>query len=321
MIRTGYPPTDHAMLVRGFAVILHEAEYLDLITRHTALIQGDYGTYLADLHRRMSAAHRSGKRVLIGPFLTDQYESYAEAIGESPCSDQALRAYDDFVARIGAHTRVWNGEPIGHVVADLREATDTSADQAALLPLLRQAASRHTDPQRAAGEALTTATGIFAPLLKRTKPGHHTLTCAIQFPRELISYVLPVVRAKDLVAFPDGGPEQLLCVALATAQLANYPAVLILRSRNLTTHAEPTQESHDTNDHPDPLVIRAWRLAAGRAIPLSAAQAFDLVRTDPVSGQPRPPEPDARYEDAFALTDQPPQPDAHAAIPDASRPS
>lgn len=306
MSRTGYPSTDHAVLVCGFAVILHEAEYLDLITRHTALSQGDYGTYLADLHHRMSAARHAGKRVLVGPFLTDQYESYAEAIGESACNAQALRAYDDFVARTGLHTRTWNGEPIGHVVAALREATDTSADQARLLPLLKQAADRHTDPQHAVSEALDTATEIIAPLLKRTELGHHTLTCVIQFPRELATYVLPVVRTRDLVAFPDGGPEQLLCAALATTQLADHPATLILRSRNLTMHARSNQEPNVAGNHPDPLTIRAWRLATGRAIPLTAAQAFGLVCTDPVSGQPLPPEPGAQYEDAFALTDQPP---------------
>lgn len=101
----------------------------------TSLSQGDYGTYLVGFHHRMTAAHRVGKRVLVGPFLTDQYESDAEAIGKSACSNQALRAYDDFVARIGPHTRMWNGEPISHVVTGLREGTDISADLTALLPL------------------------------------------------------------------------------------------------------------------------------------------------------------------------------------------
>lgn len=58
---------------------------------------------------------------------------------------------------------------------------------------------------------------VFASILKHANLGHHTLTCAIQFPRELISYVPPVVRTRDLVAFPGGGPKRLLCVALVAA--------------------------------------------------------------------------------------------------------
>lgn len=309
MRTTGNPSADHAARVRGFAVILHEPEYHDLIARHNALSQRDYATYLADLYSRMSAARAADIQVLIGPFLTDQYESYAEAIGAPASSARALRAYDDFVARVGPHTRAWTGEPISRVVSDLREATDTSADQAKLLPLLKQAADLHPDPQRAAGEALETATELFAPLLKHTKPGHHTLTCTVQLPREHISYALPVVRTQDIVAFPDGGPEQLLFVAVATAHLADRPATLILRSRHLTAHAKASQEPNQQDrprQHPDQFTVRAWRLKAGRAIPLTATQTFDLACTDLISGERIPPEPGAQYADAFTLTAQPP---------------
>lgn len=37
MSNAGDPTADDAVLARGFAVILHKAEYLDLITRHTTL--------------------------------------------------------------------------------------------------------------------------------------------------------------------------------------------------------------------------------------------------------------------------------------------
>jgi hypothetical protein len=316
MRTTGYPQTDHAARVRGFAAILHEDEYLDLIARHEALNQGDYSTYLAGLHSRMTAAKQAQKQVLIGPFLTDQYESYAEAIGEPATSKHALRAYDDFVARVGPYTRTWTGEPITHVISDLREATDTTADQAKLLPLLKQSADQHPDPQRAAADALSTAAELVAPLLKHTEPGHHTLTCIVQLPRQTVRYALPVVRAGDIVAFPDGGPEQLLCAALATAHLADQPATLLLRSHPLTVHAKTshptrsstpaqpvTSRSHTT--HPDPASIRAWRLTAGRAIPLTAAQAFALAHTNPTVSQSAPPEPGAQYIDAFPLASDP----------------
>lgn len=306
MQRTEYPPTDHAVLICGFAVILHASEYLDLITRHAALNHGDYGTYLVDLHDRMSAARRAGKQVLIGPFLTDQYESYAEAIGESAESTRTMRTYGNFAARVGLHTQVWAGEPISRVVVNLREATDTRADQAAILPLLKRAADLHPDPQHAAQEALGTAAEIVSPLLEGTEPGHHTLTCTLRLREDRVSYVLQIVRTTELIAFPDGGPEQLLCATIATAQLAGRPATLILRSRRLAAQPEDGREPNGSPDHPDPLTIRAWGLSAGCAIPLTAPQAFDVACTDPVSGHHIPPEPGAEYADAFALTNQPP---------------
>ena len=54
------------------------------------------------------------------------------------------------------------------------------------------------------------------------------------------------------------------------------------------------------------VTVRAWRLAAGRALPLTAAQAFALVCTDPITGEPIPPEPGARYADAFPIERPPP---------------
>lgn len=311
MRRTGYPPTDHAVRVCGFAVILHESDYLDLIARHNVLNQGEYSSYLADLYCRMNAARQADKQVLIGPFLTDQYESYAEAIGEPAASTRALRSYDDFVARVGPYTQTWNGESISSVVAVLREATDTQADQARLLPLLKDAADLHQDPHRSADEALTTAAHVFVQLLKRTEPGHHTLTCTVQLPHEHISYALPVMRASDVVAFPDGGPEQLLCAALATAQLAHRPATLTLHSHEIPAqdHHPPGLPLHCLDPAiPDPPTIRAWRLTAGRAIPLTASQAFDLTRTAPATHHRiLHTEPTAQYADAFPLgDDQPP---------------
>ena len=315
MYDASHPQVGHTVPVRGFAVILHESDYLDLIARHTALDQSDYSTYLADLYCRMVAARQANKQVLIGPFLTDQSESYAEAIGEPAASARALRAYDDFVARVGPHTQIWAGEPISQVVTHLREATDIRADQARLLPLLKHAADLHSDPQRAADEALTTSAQLVALLLKRTTQGHHTLTCAIQLPHEHVSYALEVVRTKDVVAFPDGGPEQLLCAALATAHLADHPATLTLHSHPLAPHSSAIQEATTqpqeplTPPHrPDPATIRAWRLIAGSATPLTASQASDLARTTPTISRPAAtqPEPSAQYADAFPVTTQPP---------------
>ncbi|MBS2964262.1 hypothetical protein KGA66_14475 [Actinocrinis puniceicyclus] len=107
---------------RGFAIVLDESEYLELIPRQGELTEPEYGAYLAAIQRRMSAARRGGARVLVGPFRADQHVSYAERIGAQPFGTIALRAFDDYVVRTYPGARQWGGEPIGRVVADLRAA-------------------------------------------------------------------------------------------------------------------------------------------------------------------------------------------------------
>lgn len=313
---TSYPSeAERVVHTRGFAILVHQSDYLDLITRHPELHQGNYGTYLADIHDQMKAARQIGHQVLVGPFLPDQYESYAEAIGEPAGLRHTVRSYDDFVARLGPHTRLWEGEPMGRLVALLRASTDNRANQAKLLPLLKQAAELHSQPELALDRALDTAAAVVSPLLRRAEPGHHTLTCDVQMAEDLIDYVLPVVRTKELVAFPDDGSERLLWAAMAIAQLAARSATLVLRTRPLvqeqagraaTTGAATAQASARSPDRwttgrrSAPLLVRMWRLDAGQAVALTAGQAFAIACIDPRDGQIVPPEPCAEYVDAFA---------------------
>jgi hypothetical protein len=293
----GHRPTTGFGRIVGFAVVLYEPDYRDLIARRKSFSRGDYDTYLADLYRRMSMAVRNGRQVLVGPFLTDQYESFADAIGASPDGVHALRAYNDFVARVGPHTQSWTGEPMNEVIGDLRAATDTSAAEARILPLLRQAAELHREPERASARALDAATAVFTPLLEQAGDGRHTLTCTVALPRERLSYSLPFVRTADLIAFPDDGPEELLWAVLAIAHLAGRSATLLLRGRRLAGHTRDLPTDRRT---PEPVTLRAWRLTAGRAEPLTDAQVFALTCTSP-SGDPVPPECGARYLSAYPL--------------------
>jgi hypothetical protein len=108
--------------VRGFAVLLHEHDFRELVSLHRAMRRLDYTAYLDVLWRRMALARQAGRRVLVGPFLIDQHISYADRIGALPFSPFAMRAFDGFVAQTSAHTREWRGEPIDRVMAGLRAA-------------------------------------------------------------------------------------------------------------------------------------------------------------------------------------------------------
>ncbi len=55
----------------------------------------------------------------------------------------------------------------------------------------------------------------------------------------------------------------------------------------------------------EPEEVRGWRLRAGRAQPLTAAEVFDAYCTDPVTGEPVAPEPGVEYRAGTPLDDDP----------------
>lgn len=112
---------DRKAPARGFAVILHESDFLDVRFR-SALHRLDYHAYLIGLWQRMALARRAGMRVLIGPFLIDQHISFADRLDLAPFGTLALRKFDDFVTRTCPHTRDWRGEPPDFALPDLRAA-------------------------------------------------------------------------------------------------------------------------------------------------------------------------------------------------------
>lgn len=111
--------------VRGFAVLLHETDFRELILFCQSMQRLDYRAYLALLWRRMTLIRQAGLRVLGSPFLIDQHISYADRIGTPPFSPLALRAFDSFVTRTCPEAREWRGEPIEHFISALRAAEGT----------------------------------------------------------------------------------------------------------------------------------------------------------------------------------------------------
>ena len=113
--------------VRGFAIILHEHDFRELIFLQRAMRHLDYIEYLSILWRRMALVRQAGQRVLVSPFLIDQHISYADGIGALPFSPFAMRAFDAFVTRTSPQTREWRGEPAAHFIANLRAAESMTA--------------------------------------------------------------------------------------------------------------------------------------------------------------------------------------------------
>jgi hypothetical protein len=116
----------------GFAVILTEEEYYNLAARHAIFKHRGYPHYLASVAERIAAAHRTGRHVLVGPLLPDQYEGFADMLGLAPDTLQAVQAYNDFVARLGPYTVRWIGQPLPRLLASWRTGISGSADTSAV---------------------------------------------------------------------------------------------------------------------------------------------------------------------------------------------
>lgn len=112
---------------RGFAVVLHEADFRELIFFYRAVQHLDYAAYLAILWQRIALVRQAGSRVLVGPFRIDQHISYADRIGAPPFSPLALRAFDSFVTQTCPETREWRGEPMDRFISGLRAVEGTAA--------------------------------------------------------------------------------------------------------------------------------------------------------------------------------------------------
>jgi hypothetical protein len=282
----------------AFAVILTEAEYDDLATRHTLFRHKGYPQYLAATRARMAAAQRSGRRVLVGPLLPDQYEGFADMLGIPPGTPQALRAYNDFIARVGPHTVRWTGEPLDHLLTAWRDNTDPADAQDRILPLLRRAANRHPDPHQAAAGAIDTAMTLFTALVERAGDGRHLITCTCTAPPPAddddddLVYRLPFTRNGPMISFPDNGPEYLLWAMFAITQLTERAVEIRLRSTAAPTAAAPSDET---------TIIRGWRLTGTTAAPLTQADLLAAASADSQHGRPTGPEHDARYQEAYPL--------------------
>ncbi|HWG28693.1 hypothetical protein [Actinospica sp.] len=288
--------------VTGIAILADEDEWRALAEQNPLFEFKSYQSYLVDIERRLRAAARAGRQVLVGPLMPDQFETRADAAGLPRDSPRALKEYERFVAELGPLTRPWTGEPITQVLEHLRAHVRAETLQAAAMPTLYSAADLHENPHEAAQRAMSQAAHILMAIADGAGDGQHDLHIHVTHPEGDLDYTLPYSRCGKVIAFPDDGGEQMTVVLLAIASLAERPGTLTLRSRSHPAFFPPRRKPK-AKDSPSATPAAATPAAHG-ATPAAARPAAALGTTPASASAP-----------ALGATPAAATPAAHGATP------
>ena len=302
--------------VTGIAVLADELEWQALAETNPLFEFADYPTYLVDVERRMRAAARAGRQVMVGPLMPDQFEARADAAGIPRDSPRALKEYERFVADLGPLTEPWLGEPMTKVLERLRSHVRAETLQTRAMPALAAAAALHPEPDVAAQRAMSSSAHVFMALVEECGDGQHELQITVRqqtAPQQQdgeLEYRLPYTRFGKVIAFPDDGGEHMVVVLLALASLAERQGTMLLRSRSEATFFPPRRRpksrrkgaggSGNGDLENRESTLRGWRLGSRLPQPLSEGQLFALACTG-ADGEPVPPEPGTRFRAGFPL--------------------
>jgi hypothetical protein len=297
-------PLLRADQVAGIALLAEESEWRAMAEVNRLFDFPDYPAYLADVERRIKAAARTGRRVVVGQLMPDQFESRADAAGLARDSPRALREYERYVADLGPLSEPWHGEPIEVVLARLRAHVRAEALQTVAMPALADAASLHGNPDEAVRKGMSRSAHAFMALVEQAGDGQHELSVTVELIGARLDYTLPYTKCGHIMAFPDDGGEQLVVILLAIASLAERPGHLLLRSRIhpsfFPRRRTPRPLPGTAEAKREESTLRGWKLGSEMPRPLSEAQLFALACTGP-DGGPVPPEPGVHYQAALPL--------------------
>ncbi|MBF4138234.1 ATP synthase subunit B family protein [Streptomyces albidoflavus] len=195
-------------------------------------------------------------------------------------------------AHANAHADHHRPSRRAEIAESLREAQERAAeaqrDIEALHGRLDALAERGSilDAQRRAGHLLQA-------LLDTTAPGHHQILCSASLAGNLQTAIL-LVDTRTGATFRHDEASADFTALLAYALAQTTPGGLVMRSR---VDGQPEE-------------VRGWRLRAGRAWPLTAAEVFDAYCTDHATGDLLSPEPGVEYRAGTPLDDDHrPEPD------------
>jgi hypothetical protein len=297
--------------VTGIAVLADELEWQALAEENPLFEFEDYGSYLVDVERRMRAAARAGRQVMVGALMPDQFETRADAAGIPRDSPKALKEYEKFVADLGPLTREWTGEPITQVLERLRAHVRAETLQVRAMSALASAATLHSERNESAQQAMSRAAHVFMAVSDGCGNGQHELRIKVSHPDGDLEYTLSYTKCEKILAFTDDGGEHMAMVLLAIASLAERSGSMTVRSRPQLAifpprrrpkdkpAADPNTTSPDLPAYQESL-LRGWRLGNAIPQPMSEGQLFAFTCTGP-TGDPKPPEPGTRFRAAFPL--------------------
>lgn len=254
---------------------------------------GDHRAYLRQTEALLRSLTAQGVHVRVALF---DPVAFAEFCGGRRIDADRPTSRSRYVAEVAAlgATVPYRGEPVDALLPQLRSAAarrDTWDRATARLSVLGHCPCCEQD---LGAIAVRRAARAVTAVLDAVGPGAQHLVCSVSTGGAPLLATLLVERGTGDGLRLAEADALLLSTVLAAGLATDSPGGVVLR----TTTAQDT----------DPEVLRGWRLEHGWLTALTEGEVFAAYCTDPLTGEPIPPEPGVEYRAGVAL---PPPRDTH----------
>ena len=278
-------PSTVALLAdeRDFTAMRHHPPYAGI---------ADHAAYLRVMEQLLRTLTAQGVHTTLALFDPARFEAYCADARLDPGSAGSRTRYTADVAAAGA-TVPYDGQPLEQLLPVLLDASDRRADLEHATLLLATAGDCATCGADIGHAAYARASEALMRLAEAAGPGEHHLVCTVPAGDVQLSAALHA-RSGDgegdgmLLAEADA---LLFCSVLAAGIAGGSPGGVVVRTTG--------PKGHDR--------VRGWALRGAWLRPLTAAEVFTAYCTDPVTGEPVPPEPGLEHLPGIGL----PEPDDH----------
>lgn len=245
----------------------------------------DYGRYLHHLDGLLRSLDAEGTHLAVALFDPEGYAAYCETTRQPPDTPVSRARYVAEAATTGAVVR-YTRQPMTALRAELAREADRRATWERATDELMDAGPCPDCGQDLAQCAFDTASHTLLRLLEAVGGGSHHVVCSLPTPEGP-----PLIAAVQIEDRPGGDlrvaetDALVVCTVMAVAAVTSRVGGLVVR----TTGADGRE------------TVRGWEVRDGEPRPLTEAAVFDAYCTDPVTGEPVPPEPGVTYAAGLPL--------------------
>ncbi|GAA0399542.1 hypothetical protein [Streptomyces luteireticuli] len=265
------------------AVLADERDFATM-RRYPSFGFDDHPAYLRHVEGLLRALAARGTHTSVALFDPVEYADYCDRSGLDPDSATSRTRYTAEIAATGS-TVVYEGQPVARLLPRLLDAAGQQAtwEHATQLLTRHGCAGCGDDPGR---EPFARASRALRRILEALGAGTHHLVCSVPTEGDVPLVALLRAHCDDTGGLRLDEPDALLfCTVLAAGIATDRPGGVVAR----------------THRAGQPDAVRGWSLRRGRPRPLNEAEVFSAYCTDPVTGEPVPPEPGVEYEAGIAL--------------------
>jgi hypothetical protein len=244
-----------------------------------------YGDYLHHLDGLLHDLHARGTHIAVTLFDPDAYDHYCATTRQPPDAAETRTRYVAEVTATGPAVR-YTRQPMPLLRSELAREADRRATWERASDTLVDAGPCPDCGQDLAHCAFDRASHTLLRVIEAVGAGSHHVVCSLP-----AAGGPPLLAAVEIDADPDGevrvaeADALVVCTIMAAGTVTTHPGGLVVR----TTDPDGTE------------TVRGWSLRNGEPHPLTEAEVFSAYCTDPVTGDPVPPEPGVRYRAGLPL--------------------